>query len=369
MDTNRKITSHQVVLLIIAYRSTIAFSYLPVVNTPPGNQDVWIVLLLSIPYTILICAPILFLSNKFNDLTLIEYMEKILGGILGKIVGIYYTMYFLVLTIYFVSVLTEILNTTMFPETPTWITVLIMIMTCAYVSYKGLSNIGRGAEVMVPFIIAVILILSILGCNKFDFKVLLPILKDSSFKQINIGAIDIALKFSDILILAMITPYLYEREKLNNIFYKSLIFSILIVIVVVIVSQATLGIEQAKHAIFPFFTYARLIDLFNFIQRIEAIFVVVWISANIGKIAGYLYFTSLSFSQVLKKSDNRPYIIPSLIIIFILTILVKNRRSVLGVKQPFEIMILIFSLISILIIPLIVLIVYLFRKKNIKAKL
>ena len=52
-----KISSYQVILLIIIYRVIIAFSYLPIVNTPPGNQDIWITLLLSIPYTHYIRLP------------------------------------------------------------------------------------------------------------------------------------------------------------------------------------------------------------------------------------------------------------------------------------------------------------------------
>ncbi len=71
-----KISSYQVILLIIIYRVIIAFTYMPIVNTPPGNQDIWITLLLSIPYTIILCWPILYLSSKFKDLTIIEYSEK-----------------------------------------------------------------------------------------------------------------------------------------------------------------------------------------------------------------------------------------------------------------------------------------------------
>ncbi len=57
LENINKISTYQVILLIIIYRVTIAFTYLPVVNIPPGNQDIWITLLMSIPYTILLCVP------------------------------------------------------------------------------------------------------------------------------------------------------------------------------------------------------------------------------------------------------------------------------------------------------------------------
>ncbi len=361
---SNKISSYQVVLLITVYRSIIAFNYLPVINAPPANQDIWIVLLLSIFYTIILCLPVLYLSNKFNNLTIIEYTEKILGKFIGRIVGVYYTGYILLFGIILVATLVEILDSTMFSETPTWVTASIMLITCTYIAYKGLESLARGAEIFVPFIFGVIFLFIILGYKIYDFSVLLPIFKDSTFKEINMGAIDRGIKFSDIIILAMITPHLERKEDLNRIFIKSVIYSIITIIFVAIATQAALGIDYAKHTNFPFFTFTRLINLFDFIQRVEALFVIAWITGNIGKISGYLYFTAVAFSQTIKRQNNQPYIIPIAITILVVTILIKDRRSILGVSQPLTNIILISSGITIFIIPLITLIVYFFRRKK-----
>ena len=359
-----KISSYQVILIIIIYRVIIAFTYLPIVNSPPGNQDIWIMLLLSIPYTIVIGLPILYLSNKFNDLTIIEYTEKILGKVIGKITGIYYTGFLLMFCIILVATLVEILDTTMFVETPTWVIAIIMLLTCAYISFKGLEPIARGAEIFVPFILGVVLLFMVLGYNNYDFTVLLPVLKDSTFKELNIGALDRSIKFSDIIILAMITPHLERKEDLNKVYIKSIVYSIIIVLLLTITTQAALGIEYAKHTSFPFFTFNRLIDLFDFIQRIDVLSVIAWIAGNVGKIAGYLYFTTVAFSQTMNRQKNEPYIIPMAIIVLIVTVLIKDRRSILEVGKVLENIILITSTITIFVIPLFTLIVYFFRRKK-----
>jgi len=366
MNESEKVSSYQVILLLIAYRLVIAFSFLPAANVPPGNQDMWIVVFLSIPYTVLFCFPILFLSNRFNKYTLIEYMGIIFGKHLGKIIGLIYTLILLTFSISNVSVLAEILDSTMFPSMPTIVTVIIMVITCSYISYKGLEPIARGAEIFVPFILMVIFIFPILGMKILDFKVFLPILKDSSFKELNRGAIEIALKFGDVLILAMIVPSLEKKEKLNNIFMKSLFYGVFMSNFVLVISQAALGIEQTKHSNFPFFAFARLINVFDFIQRIESIYVISWITANIGKISGYLYFSTVSLAQVLNKKDNKKYIIPMAIIVFILSTLYKDRNSVVGIKDPFQKILLIITMISVIVIPSIALLVYFIRRKKIK---
>lgn len=366
MEKIKKVSSYQIILLIIIYRMIIAFTYGPAINTPPGNQDVWIALLLSIPYTILIYLPILFLSNKFNNLTIIEYMEKIFGKFIGKLVGFFYTVSFLISCTIIVATVLEMLGSTIFPETPVWVTSLFMMTTCTYISSKGLESIARGAEILVPFIIGILFLILALGYKNMDFTVLLPILSDSTFKSINIGAIDFAFKFPDVLILAMITPHLEKKGEFNKIFFKSLIYSMLMVTIIVIASQAALGVEQAKHSNFPFFTYARLINLLDFIQRIESLYVVSWIAGNIGKISGYLYFTTVALNQTTKRKENKSYIIPIGIIIVISSVIIKDRHSIIGTPQSTSRITLIISLISMLIIPLIALIVYFLRSKIFK---
>lgn len=359
------ISSYQVILLIIIYRIIISFTYLPIVNTPPGNQDIWITLLLSIPYTIILCLPLLYLSNKFKDLTIIEYSEKILGKVMGKIMGIYYTLFLLMFSIILLATLVEILNTTMFSETPTFITAVIMLITCTYISYKGLEAIARGGEIFFPFIFFSIFLFVVLSYNNYDFTVLLPILSDSTFKELNIGALDRSIKFSDVIILAMVVPHLERKEDLNRIFIKSVVYSIVMIIVLVIATQAVLGIEYAKHTSFPFFTFSRLVNLLDFIQRIDVLTVITLLTGNIGKISGYLYFTTIAFTQTINKKDNRPYIIPTAIIMLIVTVLIKDRRSLLSVGEALQEVILISSFITIFILPLITTIVYFFRRKNI----
>ncbi len=117
--------------------------------------------------------------------------------------------------------------------------------------------------------------------------------------------------------------------------------------------------------IFHIFTFNRLINLYDFIQRIDVLSVVGWITGNVGKITGYLYFTSVAFSQTFDKNDNRPYIIPIAGIVFIATLLIKDRRSILSVGKVLQKTILITSTIALFVLPTITLVIYLFRKDKI----
>lgn len=363
LNNQYEISYHQAVLLLILYRIMVGFTHLPAASILPGNQDIWITILFSTFYTILLCLPLLYLSNKFNSLNLIEYIEKIMGKTIGKIIGIFYVFFFLYATILLISIFVEILDAAIFPETPTWVTASMMLITSIYIAYKGFVAVARLGEFIIPFILVMILLFIILGYKNYDFTVLLPILKDSKFKDINIGAIDIGLRYFNILILTMITPNLKDKKDLNKIFFRSLIYSMVIASIIVIVVHSTLGIEYAKHVNFPFFTVTRMVDFGETIQGFDSLYLTSWIVGNIIKISGYLYFTTVALGQI-TNIDNRKYIIPISVVILIIVLLLKDNKPILAVKQPTQNIITIMAAIFIFILPLIILIVYLFRRKK-----
>lgn len=365
-NANDMVSYNQILLLIIGYRIMVGLTYMPAVNVPPGNQDIWIVLLLSTVYTLVFNVPLVYLSNKFSNLNLLELTEKLMGKVLGKIIGVFYFLTLLFVNTLFVGILIEILNSALFPLSPTWFNTSIVIITSCYVSFKGLKTIARLAEVIVPFVIFIILMLIILGYKNYNFSELLPILKDSTFKEINMGALDISLRFLDTLVLMMITPHLRVKKDLNRIFIKSIVYSVPISIVFIIATQMTLGVEFTKHVNFPFLTFTRMLSIGE-IQGFDSFYIVSWIMGNVLRVSGYLYFTSVSLGQITKKK-NQAFIIPISIVMTIVVIFVKDRRSILAVPEPINTIVLIVSIISVVVIPSIMVIVYFFRRKSFSVK-
>lgn len=363
MSERNKIYYNQALLLLINFRIIMGLSNLPILRVPPSNQDAWIVLLLSIPYVIILSFPLLFLSNKFSDLSLIEIIEKLMGKIFGKILGAFYILVFLYYLTMFSSNFVEILDYSLFRETPTWATASLLLITCVYIGYKGLRNLARFGEFVIPIMIITMFIFVILGLRNYQFDYLFPILSDSTISQINKGAIIIGLRFVDILIATMLTPYLANKKELNKIYIRSTLFSLLIILIIVITIQCTLGTEFAKRINFPFLTYTRLINFEQTIQGFESIYIVSWIIGNIIRTSGYLFITSVSLEQFMGIRNDR-FIIPIAILIFIAVQLIKDRRPVLGVNEPFSQITLIISVISIILIPIVLLIVYFFRKNK-----
>ncbi len=360
-----KMSSLQVMLLIVSGRLITVYAYLPITVTPPANQDMWIAEILSGIYTIIICAPILYLSSKFSDMTPIEYSEKILGRFFGKIVGMAFIFFLTFIGLLDLLIMSEFLGSTVIPETPMYATMFFMLAACIYTIYKGIEVIGRIAEMFVPFIILTIIFFILLSAKDMDFKVLLPILADSKFFEINFAALTTAARFYDILILCMAVPNLKNKGDLNKIFFLSVIVIILFFTVITISVYTVLGVRQAEYSNYPFFTFTRQIDVFDFIQRIESINVVAWVVGIFMKYCTYMYFAASGIASIFKVKSNKYFIIPMSAILFAIALFSKLSKSVVtSTIVSYKVLPYIAFGVE-FIIPLVLLIVFFFRRKSI----
>ncbi len=362
MPKAENISMLQAILIIIGCRLTTGYVYLPL-SIPPANQDIWIMQIFSSVYIVIISIPLLYLSNHFPELTLIQYTEKIMGKYIGKFIGTLYIAFILLISVLVLSEVTIFILTAIMPETPAYAIMIFALAASVYGSFKGIETIGRTAELFVPYIIFVIFLFFILGFNDMNLEVFRPVYKDSGFQQINEGAFYFSSRFYEVIILCMIVPNLKNKKDLNKIFTYSVVLFILLLILITIPVLATMGIQLAKNSNFPHFYYAKLIDLFDFIQRIESLNVIGWFLVELLKLSTYLYVASVGMKQVFNVKSNKKFLIPLAGLVFLVSLSTKLKKfSVISNIISYKILSYI-GFVFILVIPMILLMVYLVRKK------
>lgn len=365
---NEKISSRQVILLITICRVTIILTIMSTIYMPPANQDIWIINILSFFYTILLTRPIVFLTNKFNDLSTIGYMEKIFGKIIGKIIGILYAVFFVAIAILFFYITIQMIRTSFLVYANPSIIVFVLISCCIYFSSKGIKVIAKSSELFGPVILSAMILFIFLGYNKVDLTVLLPIYKDSTFLDINYGALLLSCIFLDIHILSMIVPWMENKEDINKVSIKAILYPIIIVLMVVIVTQTSLGVEQAKHSNFPFLAFVRLINVNSIFERIESVYIIMWLVAMIIKITTYIHMASQAITEVLRKKENNLILYSVGVIVALSTYYIAEFRPLLIETASTSKLEYIVYITFTTFIPLIAVIVYFFRRKSLNKQ-
>lgn len=363
---NNKISSRQMIFMLSIFRVAMSLSYLPSIEFPPYNQDTWIIVILSSLYAILFAIPLLFLTNKFNSYNMIECFFIVLGKWVGKLFVIVYGIYFFIYTIYLVVLENQLIAVSLLPATPNWVIVSMLLVFSLYLISKGLISIFWSGEFLATISFIGIIILLVLGLKTMDINVLRPILKDSSLKELNSGSFLASLIFLDIFLLTMGGKFLEDKRQINKIYIKSIIYSILFVVTSKIVIQTSLGIEQAKHSIYPFLVYTRLIKYNSILERIDVIYVTTWISAHSSKIAVYLLFSFMCFKNVF-NINGKEKMVPTIMAILIgIVSVIISYDKVMGVSKIILQGVLYIPFIFTTIIPVFICIVYLFRRKTLK---
>lgn len=364
-----KVTSRQISLLLIISRLSISISTMPTINLPPYNQDIWVAVLLSSFYTVILMIPLLFLANKLKDYNLIGYLKKLYGSIIGGFLAFAYGLLFMFYAVNSITNQMELVASTILHKTESQWIILLLAATSIYTVSRGLIVRARAVEIFGPISIFILISLLALGIRHVDFKRILPILADSSLSEINQGALQLAFFYADILLLVMIVPDLEKKKDINKIFLQSMLTSTLILAAIVIVCQGVLGLEQIRHSNFPFFLYTRNININYIFERIDAVFVLGWLLASLGRINGFFYLSVRTFRELLGKDLKEKYMvfIVGLILSFI-SFYIMNRTSVNINRTSIFYLNNIIFFIYIIGIPSITCIVYLFRRKTLNLE-
>lgn len=119
----------------------------------------------------------------------------------------------------------------------------------------------------------------------------------------------------------------------------------------------------------PFLIYIRTINILGILERIDAIFVIAWIVSSLTKVGGFLYISAESVREVLNKDKNEKvilFIISALL--FAITAYISGNYGVIAIRDIKDRLLTSIFIISALIIPIISLIIYFFRKESLGDK-
>lgn len=303
-----RITYRQLMLLIIISRLLITITYLPAFNIPPYNQDVWISTGLSFPLQLLLAIPAYLLAQRFRDRSIVQAAEAVLGKG-GKLVGGLYVWFFIHITAITLRQFGEFLVAAPYPETPIMVFIAGTTLVAAFAVQNGVETISCFGEIVAPVILISIIMVVAMVAKDMDFKTFLPVLEAGVFPALH-GAFIIAARTTEVLFVAMLIPYLNRPRAAK----KAVVLGMLLIsMYLVIMSAATIanfGVEQARSRVFPFFSLVRLISIGNFLERIDAVLLGIWVLGAYTKTAIYYYLAVLGAAQLLNLKDYRPIVLP-----------------------------------------------------------
>jgi spore germination protein KB len=300
-------------------RTTIAIAFLPVLTTANAAQDAWASALVSYPASLVLVVIIGVLAEKFPDLTLMEYSEKLLGRIPGKIIGLVYLWVFLWVAAIDLRIYGEMLITGFLPETPLLFITSSMVIASAVAAYAGIEVIGRNADLVFPFFCITILASILSATPHMQLMRLQPVLA-RGMKPVLTGSVVPISMTLQMLTLSILAPSLIQPKKVTRTAIWSLTSASLVIAVAAVIVVAVLGADAGSRSVFPFFRMVRSNHLGDFLERFEALPMFAWGFGLFIAVSTYLYCGAKGLSQILNLREYQVLIAPMAVIWIVFSI-------------------------------------------------
>ena len=309
MPERSKIGGRQATFLMTTMIFATVILFVPGITAKHAGQDAWISIILATGTGLLVARLITTLGLRFPDRTIFQFPGEILGRWPGKLIGLLYIWWFLHMTAEVIREYGSFLVTAFMPDTPLIVFHLVVMSIAAYAVRNGLEVLARSAEMFLPLILGSIIILSLLAAKDADFQRLLPVF-DSGAVQIAKGAMIPLSWFGEIATIAVLLPYLNKPREAHRVAAMAVLISGLFFLVQVVGILAIFGPALTEAWMFPGLNRSRLISIANFLERLEALSMVVWVTGGFVKVAVFYWAAVLGTAQVLELKDYRPLVLP-----------------------------------------------------------
>ncbi|MHB8170560.1 MAG: GerAB/ArcD/ProY family transporter [Thermincolia bacterium] len=318
----------------IGYREAIAlltivltmhiFLSLPLNYVMEGKNAGWMIPLVDLLITLIALLPFLAFLSAYPNQTLIEVAEESGGPATGLLVAIAIFIYSMFTNIIVMRQFTETVIVSLLPTTPISIITLLFFAGMIYSCYQGLESLSRGAWLLMPFITIGSLGVLVLVLNKANPNHLFPFW-GSGFSEIaKYGVIKSFLPVQ-LILLSMLNPHLRDRTKLPVIAISSLVIAGVLISLTVMIYIMVFTVPSAiSSGPYPLYNLTRLIYYGRFVQRVESIFIFIWIFGMLVKSSFFFYLAAVSLARGLKLPVYRPLFFPLAILTFSLNFLIPS---------------------------------------------
>ncbi len=292
-----------------------------------AKKDAWIAILAAM----LISVPVFTVYGRilslFPEKGLYEILIIVFGKTFGKIMILPFMWFSFHLGALVIRNFTEFIMIVTLTKTPQYIVGIFLILLCIWAVKAGIEVIGRWTVIVLPAMITAIFVITFLLIPLIELRNIKPIMYDGIKPILNAAFSVFSFPFAETVLFMVVFCNLKKKENPYKIFFWSLLIGGGIIAMVALRSILTLG--EANVSIFFFSTYAsvRLINIGEFLQRIEVLVGIIFISGGFVKISICLYAASKGLSKVLSFQNYRQIVAPVGLLMMILSIIVYDNTT------------------------------------------
>lgn len=278
-----------------------------------GNDAYWAPALATIP-SIAQMGLFWALARRFGYKSPYDYLPRLLGPGLGTLVSASYVVVFLISGAAVEVQAGLVLAAVLMPLTPLALFTVMTVLTAAYAAYLGMETFGRLAQLMMPVLLAVLVLITVGLLGQLDYGFLLPILRHGFRPAWRAAALPMAMRSEAALVLAFLLPLMRSpgRGLRAGVLASCLIAVFLVMLFVTVICLVSPGDAVRQTA--PVLQASRMVVITRGLEHVEFLVIAPWLIALVLKVALYVHLASVGMARVAGLRRWQPLVLPAAVL-------------------------------------------------------
>jgi spore germination protein KB len=273
-----------------------------------AKNDAWISSILSL----FMFIPMLLIFSRVLSLyqgkDLFDILIIIFGNVVGRIISIIYIWYAFHLGALVLRNFGEFINIIAMPETPMFVPLLCMGLTCIIAVRLGIEVLGRTTTFFLPIVFFILIVVLILGMPDIHINYLKPILGKGIVPVLKGGYSVFSFPFAETVLLIGIFSALKTKKSPLKVYFWGILITVSIITIITIRNISVLG-NMLGSFYFPSYEAVSQISVGDFIQRIEVTVSIVFVFGIFIKSSICLLVACKGIGRIFKLYDYRSIVI------------------------------------------------------------
>ncbi|GIM27625.1 germination protein GerKB [Clostridium polyendosporum] len=320
-----KISAYQLfsAIVFVPYGSAVLFFI-----NPEAKQDAWIAILFYLLPAVILQILYTSLWQKYPDDTIVTYIPKIFGRVIGYLLSLIYIIFFAYEAARVLRDFTELIAIAVMPKLPLIITSVALMIPVGYSVFKGIENVYRLTHIFLPlwvFFFIMEWIFLFTTPHALHFHHLKPVLENGIITPIKESWKLITFPYGESILFTMLFSSVIEVSKIRKAAAFAMIFQGILVALNTIMFISVLGTDFASETLFPLLQTLRVMKIGEAFDRVDILIVLIMVVGGFIKISFFMYGAMLGTAQLVKLKDTKYLAIPFSIVVLITSLLIAKN--------------------------------------------
>ncbi|CAG7627376.1 Spore germination protein YndE [Paenibacillus solanacearum] len=305
MEYPRQITAIQAAAVLISSIIGVGVLPLPLFAVRAANTGATLVTILAILLASFGLWLITKLGMRFPTLSFGEYSEVILGKWLAVIGTVLVILFFAILTSLAAREFGEVVITAVLKKTPLEVTVIVMLLLATLSARSDITTFTYLHHFYLPIIVFPAILIVALSLKNAQVVSILPIWGNNPPSMAQ-GVLVVAALFQASFVYTMVIPAMRNPKRAMRASFWGMFIAGGLYLSIVIASVGVFGSEETSNLLWPTLELAKTTTLpGNILERLDAAFLAVWVTAVFTTLFSTYYFTIHTFSKLIRLRDHK----------------------------------------------------------------